>query len=353
MLNADTKNIGKISFINRDLIIAKNLENAKIYDVVQIGYGRKIGEIIDKNNDEIYIQTYENIPSVIQSDPVYSTGKNFLAKFSPDIFNQHNKNVAEKKWNFLPMVFKGSEVMTGDILGEIKISPAISYKILAPHNSGGKIMSIKSGSFNTEETIAHVETSRGVIDISARQTWPIRIPRPYQEKILQEPELISKQNVFESIFSSKSSNPAEKSIIQRQFAKWTEADIIIIVLRNKDSRGCINKFSEFKDIKTKRPLLEKTIFFANDGKFPSSRDLFMDKTITAAEYFRDMGYNVLLIIDAISGWKKDLAELENFCQNKTDYYSMRLQNFFGKAGRVKCLGHDERIGSVAIIGGEE
>lgn len=349
------QNIGKISFINGNFIVAENLPDIKSYEIVEIGYEKLIGEVIENAPEETYIQAYGNTARLEINEPVYSTGHYFLAKLGPGIFSHDgNKNLAEK-WNFLPMMFKGAKVNPGDILGEVKETSCVSHRILTPYDTGGEVISVRSGNFTLKEPIIQIKNEDKPVDIFMKQDWPIRIPRPYQEKISSEQELISKQKILDSIFCSKFSqeDKAEKSIMQRQIVKWSEADVIVAVLRKGNSPEFLNKFTEFKDLKSKKSLLEKTIFFTNDSELSSSRDIFMDKAITFAEYFRDMGYNALLIIDSINEWKKDLEELAGCCQNKTSYYSGRLQNFFERAGNVKCLGKDGRTGSVAIIGGEE
>lgn len=355
MPHSDPQNVGKISFIKDSFIIAKNLKNLKMHEIAQMGYRKLIGEVIEITPAETYIQAYENTAGLAVNDPVYSTKHYFLAKLGPGIFNHNkkNKNLAEK-WNFLPMMFKGGKVNSGDILGEVKETSCVSHQILTPYGTSGKIISIRSGNFTIQEPIAQIQNGNKLVDIFMRQNWQIRTPRPYQEKISSEQELISKQKILNSIFCSKfnQEDKTEKSIIQRQLAKWTEADIIIAVLRKENQIEFLNKFTEFKDLKSKQFLFEKTIFFTNNSALASSRDIFMDKAITVAEYFRDMGNNVLLIIDSINEWKKDLEELAQCCQNKTSYYSRRLETFFRRAGRIKCLGKDERIGTVAIIGGE-
>ncbi len=354
MSYADSQNVGKISFINQSFITTKNLKSAKLYEIVQLGYRKLIGEVIEITPDEIYIQAYENTAGLTTNDNVYSTNHYFLTKLGPGILSRYKKeqNLAEK-WNFLPMMFKGEKINSGDLLGEVKETSSISHKILTPYEMNGEIISIKSGNFIIQEPIAQIYDGNKLIDISMRQNWPIRIPRPYQEKNSSEQELISKQKILDSIFCSKfnQEDKIEKSIMQRQLAKWTEADVIIAVLRKENQPEFLNKFTEFKDLKSKKSLLEKTIFFTNGAKLSASRDIFMDKAITATEYFRDMGNNVLFIIDSINEWKKDLNELAGFCDNKSSYYAHRLENFFSRAGRVKCLGKDGRIGSVAIIGG--
>ncbi|MFH0853987.1 MAG: hypothetical protein V1891_00640 [bacterium] len=357
MSYADSKNIGKISFIKENFIITKNLKTAELYEIVQIGHKKIIGEIIEIAPDETHIQTYENTTELSINDPIYSTNHYFLSKLGPGAFNYTEKNQnLMGKWNFLPMMFKGGEVNHGDILGEVKETASVSHKIITPYKLNGKIISIRSGNFTIQEPIIQIQDKNKLIDIFMRQTWPMRMPRPYQEKISSEPELISKQKILDSIFCSKfnqQEDKIEKSIMQKQLAKWTGADIIIAVMRKKNLPAFLNKFTEFKDLKSEQSLLEKTFFFINGSGLPSSRDIFMDKTIVAAEYFRDMGYNVLLIIDELSGWRKDLEELAHSCDNKSSYYSLRLKNFFARAGRVKCAGKPYREGSVAIIGGEE
>lgn len=350
----DSQNIGKISFINGSFIVAKNLPDIKSYEIAEIGYGKLIGEVIEHTPEETHIQAYGNTARLEINDPVYPTGHHFLAKLGPGIFNyDKNKNLAGK-WNFLPMMFKGGKAGPGDILGEVKETSCVSHKILTPYDTGGEVISVRSGNFTSQESIIQIKNGDEPVDLFMKQDWPIRMPRPYQEKISSGEELISKQKILDSIFCSKfnQEDKTEKSIMQRQMVKWSEADVIIAVVRKENSLEFLNKFAEFKDMKSKRPLTEKTIFFINDSQLSSSRDIFMDKAITFAEYFRDMGYNALLIIDSLNEWKKDLEELAGCCQNKTSYYSGRLQNFFERAGKVKCLGKDGRTGSVAIIGGE-
>ena len=384
---------GKTVKISGPLIIAEGMADAKMYDVVRVSEKGLIGEVIELRGDKASIQVYEETAGLGPGEDVYSTGEPLSAELAPGLitgifdgiqrplttlyFNYGdrisrgvsvNNLDREKKWRFQPTAKVGDFVTAGDVLGFVQETPIVEHKILVPHGIEGKLLSIADGEYTIEETVATVQTETGAKPVCMLRKWPVRKGRPYAEKLSPDKPMVTGQRVIDTLFPIAKGGVAAvpgpfgsgKTVVQHQLAKWADADIIVYVgcgERGNEMTDVLNEFPELKDPKTGEPLMKRTVLIANTSDMPvAAREASIYTGITIAEYFRDMGYNVAIMADSTSRWAEALREMSGRLEEMPGdegypaYLSSRLAEFYERAGIVKLLGKEEKIGSVTAIG---
>ena len=384
---------GKTVKISGPWIIAEGMADAKLYDVVRVSNKGLIGEIIELRGDKASIQVYEETSGLGPGEDVYSTGEPLSAELAPGLiagifdgiqrplttlYFQYGDRISrgvsvnnldrEKKWRFVPKVKVGDTVEEGDVLGVVAETEIVEHRILVPLGQGGKVLSVQEGDYTIEEPIAQISTKNGVKDVIMLKKWPVRKGRPYKEKMSPDMPMVTGQRVIDTLFPIAKGGVAAvpgpfgsgKTVVQHQLAKWADADIIVYVgcgERGNEMTDVLNEFPELKDPKTGEPLMKRTVLIANTSDMPvAAREASIYTGITIAEYFRDMGYSVAIMADSTSRWAEALREMSGRLEEMPGdegypaYLSSRLAEFYERAGIVKLLGSQERVGSVTAIG---
>ena len=385
--------LGKTVKISGPLIVAENMADSKMYDVVQVSKLGLIGEIIELRGDKASIQVYEETSGLGPGEDVVSTGEPLCAELAPGLitgifdgiqrplttlfFNYGsrisrgvsvNRLDREKKWHFYPKVEEGDEVEEGDVLGVVQETEIVEHRITVPAGLSGRITSIKEGDFTIEEPVATVTNENGETPVIMLKKWPVRRGRPYKEKISPDIPMVTGQRVIDTLFPIARGGVAAvpgpfgsgKTVVQHQLAKWADADIIVYVgcgERGNEMTDVLNEFPQLKDPKTGEPLMKRTVLIANTSDMPvAAREASIYTGITIAEYFRDMGYNVAIMADSTSRWAEALREMSGRLEEMPGdegypaYLSSRLAEFYERAGIVRILGKGERTGSITAIG---
>ena len=323
------------------LVIAE-LTEAKKADLVFVGKQRLIGEVIELRGSSASIQVYEETAGLKVGDPVESTGAPLSVELGPGmigaIFDGIQRPLDKlmlqagafiprglyvdplsrtKKWPFVPLAAIGDEVKEGDILGTVQETALVSHKIMVPPGISGKIEKLDSGDFTIEETIAVVSGR----PVAMLQKSPVRRRRRLGKKEPVSVPLVTGQRVVDTLFPIGKGGAAcvpgpfgaGKTVIQHQFAKWSDADIIVYVgcgERGNEMTDVLTEFPKLVDPRTDESLMERTILIANTSNMPvAAREASIYTGITMAEYYRDMGYNVIFLADSISRWAEALREI--------------------------------------------
>lgn len=375
-------------------MIAKNMRNANMFDVVRVSERRLIGEIIEMHGEEASIQVYEETSGLGPGAPVESTGEPMSVELGPgligsiydgiqrpldDIMKISGNNLQrgvevpalkrDLKWEFVPALKIGDSVSAGDVLGTVQETEIVSHKILVPPGILGTLKVIQGGQFTVTETVAVVETPDGrEVPLSLMQRWPVRRGRPYQKKLSPDMPLVTGQRVIDTFFPLAKGGVAAvpgpfgsgKTVVQHQLAKWAEADIVVYIgcgERGNEMTDVLNEFPELQDPKTGYSLMKRTVLIANTSDMPvAAREASIYTGITIAEYFRDMGYSVALMADSTSRWAEALREMSGRLEEMPGeegypaYLGSRLAQFYERAGRVVTLGNDNREGALSVIG---
>ena len=385
--------MGKVVKVSGPLVVASGMETADMYDVVRVGDLGLVGEIIEMRGDQASIQVYEETAGIGPGAPVVSTGAQLSVELGPGLiesiydgiqrplekmFEQQGSNIKrgiqvpaldrEKKWKFEALANIGDEVEAGDIIGVVQETVVIQQKIMIPYGIKGTILSIKPGEYTVTDTIATVETADGVKEITLMQKWPVRIGRPYKEKMVPDMPLVTGQRVIDTLFPIAKGGVAAvpgpfgsgKTVVQHQLAKWADADVVVYIgcgERGNEMTDVLMEFPELKDPRSGESLMKRTVLIANTADMPvAAREASIYTGITIAGYFRDMGYSVALMADSTSRWAEALREMSGRLEEMPGeegypaYLASRLAQFYERAGRVVTLGKEGRLGALSAIG---
>lgn len=386
-------NVGKIVKVSGPLIVAENMGDSKMYDVVRVSDKKLIGEIIELRGDKASIQVYEETSGLGPGENVYSTGYPLSVELAPGLIEGIYDGIQrpleklkeasgdrisrgidipaidhDKKWRFVPTKKAGDKVSSGDVIGTVKENEIVTVKIMVPFGVEGTIEKIEEGDFTVDETVAVVKTAKGEKNLKMLQRWPVRKGRPYKEKLSPSMPMVTGQRVIDTLFPIARGGVAAvpgpfgsgKTVVQHQLAKWADADIIVYVgcgERGNEMTDVLKEFPELKDPKTGQSLMKRTILIANTSDMPvAAREASIYTGITIAEYFRDMGYNVAIMADSTSRWAEALREMSGRLEEMPGeegypaYLSSRLAEFYERAGIVKVLGNEDTVGSITAIG---
>lgn len=385
---------GKIVKVSGPLVLAKDMDEANIYDVVKVGEKGLIGEIIEMRGDKASIQVYEETSGLGPGDPVTTTGEPLSVELGPGLIESMfdgiqrpldafmeaakssflSKGVSvkslnrDRKWEFKPTVKVGDAIVAGDIIGTVQETPVVLHKIMVPYGVEGTVKDIKSGEFTIEETVCIVSSEKGDKELNLIQKWPVRRGRPYSRKLNPVEPMITGQRVIDTFFPVAKGGAAAvpgpfgagKTVVQHQIAKWGDAEIVVYVgcgERGNEMTDVLNEFPELKDPKTGESLMKRTVLIANTSNMPvAAREASIYTGITIAEYFRDMGYSVSIMADSTSRWAEALREMSGRLEEMPGdegypaYLGSRLADYYERAGKVIALGSDGREGAVTAIG---
>ncbi|MFA4701816.1 ATP synthase subunit A [Pyrococcus kukulkanii] len=386
---------GRIIRVTGPLVVADGMKGAKMYEVVRVGELGLIGEIIRLEGDKAVIQVYEETAGLRPGEPVVGTGSSLSVELGPGLLTSIYDGIQrplevlreksgdfiargitapalprDKKWHFTPKVKVGDKVVGGDIIGEVPETSIVVHKIMVPPGIEGEIVEIADeGEYTIEEVIAKVKTPSGEIkELKMYQRWPVRVKRPYKEKLPPEIPLITGQRVIDTFFPQAKGGTAAipgpfgsgKTVTQHQLAKWSDAQVVIYIgcgERGNEMTDVLEEFPKLTDPNTGKPLMERTVLIANTSNMPvAAREASIYTGITIAEYFRDMGYDVALMADSTSRWAEALREISGRLEEMPGeegypaYLASKLAEFYERAGRVVTLGSDYRVGSVSVIG---
>ncbi len=386
--------VGRIIKVSGPLVVAENMAEARMYDMVRVSEERLLGEIIELRGDRASVQVYEETEGLGPGEPVYNTGVPLSVELGPGLIEaifdgvQRPLNVIReqvgdyitrgvevspldrsRKWSFVPRMKVGDTVEAGDIIGTVQETTIVEHRIMVPPElAAGKILEIKEGEFTIDEVVARIETAEGIVDLTMVQKWPIRQGRPYREKLGPYLPMITGQRIIDTFFPVAKGGTAcipgpfgsGKTVTQHQLAKWADAEIVVYIgcgERGNEMTDVLMEFPELKDPASGEPLMKRTVLIANTSNMPvAAREASIYTGITIAEYFRDMGYSVALMADSTSRWAEALREMSGRLEEMPGeegypaYLGSRLAEFYERSGRTISLGSDRREGALTVVG---
>ncbi|MGD8627725.1 MAG: V-type ATP synthase subunit A [bacterium] len=384
---------GKIVKVAGPLVVAEGMAGSKMYDVVRVSDKRLIGEVIELREDLASIQVYEETGGIGAGEPVYPSGAPLSVALGPGLIESIYDGIQrpldlireevgdyitrgvdvppldfEKKWHFVPTAKQGDEVQAGDVVGTVQETVLVVHKILVPPTVKGKVAEIREGDFTLKDVVARLETEDGPKELTMVQYWPVRIGRPYKEKLAPVLPLSTGQRVVDGFFPVGKGGTAcvpgpfgsGKTVIQHQLAKWADAEIIVYIgcgERGNEMTDVLLEFPELKDPRSGEPLMKRTVLIANTSNMPvAAREASVYTGITIAEYFRDMGYSVAVMADSTSRWAEAMREISGRLEEMPGeegypaYLGARVAAFYERAGRVTCIGSEDREGALSVVG---
>ncbi|WP_407397502.1 V-type ATP synthase subunit A [Treponema sp.] len=381
---------GRITRISGPIVYAEGLEKCGLYDVVDVGEKKLIGEIIRQNEGMATIQVYEDVSGMHIGESVVSNERPLSVKLGPGLVGtiydgiqrplkemyedkgafllpgQRTSPIDEsKKWEFVPAAKEGDSIAPGYVLGTVQETGSIVHKIMVPPTIKGKTLAVfkGAGSYTVEDVIGTTELGE---ELKLSHYWPLRKPRPFLEKLEVNQPLVTGQRVIDVFFPLSKGGTAAipggfgtgKTMTQHAVAKWCDADLIVYIgcgERGNEMTDVLTEFPTLIDPRTGRSLMERTILIANTSNMPvAAREVSLYSGITLAEYYRDMGLHVAIMADSTSRWAEALRELSGRMEEMPAeegypaYLPTRLAEFYERAGRVNTLCQKE--GSVSVIG---
>lgn len=385
---------GTVTKVSGPLVVAENLADANVSDVVRVGKQRLIGEILNMTGDTASIQVYEETSGLGPGAVVETTGMPMSVELGPGMLNNIYDGIQrplpeiralagetitrgvevpslnrENKWDFVPVARVGQVVAAGDVLGTVQETSAILHKIMVPNGVRGTVEKIEKGEHVVTDVIAVVKDEAGKVhELTMLQRWPVRVARPYAKKFTPNKPMNSGQRIIDTLFPIAKGGTAAvpgpfgsgKTVVQHQLAKWSDVDIVVYIgcgERGNEMTDVLMEFPELKDPRNGEPLMKRTVLIANTSDMPvAAREASIYTGITIAEYFRDMGYDVAVLADSTSRWAEALREMSGRLEEMPGeegypaYLASRIAQFYERAGCVQCVGAEERRGSVTAIG---
>jgi V/A-type H+-transporting ATPase subunit A len=391
---SDTQRVGTIRDINGPIVTIE-LPGIRHGEQVKIGDLGLFGEVISLKGSQAVVQTYESTDGVRPGEPAEGLGWPLSVELGPGLMGgifdgvqrplekiallsgdyiRRGIDVAaldrEREWAFEPNrdLEVGHTIAPGAVLGTVQETETVLHRILVPPGVHGELEELApAGNHTIEATIARVRVPGGQTRrLQMYHRWPVRTPRPYLRRDDGVAPLITGQRVIDTFFpqlkGGKGAVPgpfgAGKTVVQQQIARWSNADIVIYVgcgERGNELVDVLETFPKLDDPYTGRKLMERTLLVANTSNMPVvAREASVYVGITMAEYYRDMGYDVVMLADSTSRWAEALREVSGRLgqmpveEGYPAYLASRLAAVYERAGRVETQGAGS--GSVTLIG---
>jgi len=385
---------GKVVEINGPLVTAM-LPDVPNGEQVRLGTLNLSGEVIARKADRSVIQVYESTESLRPGDKVIALGYPLSVELGPgllgNIYDGVQRPLArigaefgdhiprglevsaldrEQQWYFTAGkdLAVGAKVDAGMVLGTVEETPSISHKIMVPAQLQGEIIAFNgNGNYRVTDAFARLRDPKGEEHpLSLLQRWPVRLQRPFSQRDHSVVPLLTGQRMLDTFFpllkGGKAAIPgpfgAGKTMLQQQVARWADVDIVIYVgcgERGNELVDVLESFPQLTDPHTGRSLMERTLLVANTSNMPVvAREASIYVGVTIAEYYRDQGFDVVVVADSTSRWAEALREVGGRLgempveEGYPAYLASRLAAFYERAGRVQTL--NKESGSVTLIG---
>ncbi|KAF7531528.1 hypothetical protein G7Z17_g13722 [Cylindrodendrum hubeiense] len=396
--DGDANHYGKIYSVSGPVVVAEDMIGVAMYELVKVGHDNLVGEVIRINADQATIQVYEETAGVKVGDPVGRTGQPLSVELGPGLLNgiydgiqrpladiaRVSKSIyiprgvavpaldRNKKWDFTPTKKVGDHISGGDVWGTVFENSFLAvHKILLPPRARGTITKIASkGEFTVTDKILEVEFDGKKTEFPMMQTWPVRVPRPSNDKLSADEPFVVGQRVLDALFPSVQGGTVAipgafgcgKTVISQSVSKFSNSDVIVYVGCGERGNEMAEVLKDFPELTIevdgrKEPIMKRTTLIANTSNMPvAAREASIYTGITVAEYFRDQGLDVAMMADSSSRWAEALREISGRLgempadQGFPAYLGAKLASFYERAGKVKTLGSPERVGSVSIVG---
>ena len=386
--------MGKVIEVNGPLVTIEQ-DNIRNGEQVRIGTLGLVGEVISLSENTALVQVYESTESLRPGEQVEGLGKPLSVELGPGMLGQifdgvqrplnrilelSGEQIArglavdpldrKKQWPFEPgeNLTVGQQVTGGMILGTVEETQTIQHRVLVPPDCSGEIIAHASaGNYTVDQVIASVrQTDHTIRELRLYHDWPVRKPRPYQSRVSVGQPLLTGQRILDTFFpllkGGKAAVPgpfgAGKTMVQQQIARWANADIVLYVgcgERGNELVDILESFPELTDPHSGRSLMERTFLVANTSNMPVvAREASIYVGVTMAEYYRDQGYDVVMVADSTSRWAEALREVAGRLgqmpveEGYPAYLASRLAAFYERAGSVNALCGEN--GSVTLIG---
>jgi len=353
-----------------------------MHELVTLGVQRILAEVVAIRDEQVTVQAYEYTGGLGPGAPVVALGRPLSASLGPGLLggvfdgllrplhtaptwltSGHDSEIDHATWYFEPKSAVGADLTAGMVLGVVPRAGSVPHRVQVPAGMSGTLDWIAgAGDYAADGAIATI----GGQPVAIASRWPVRQARPYRRRRDDAVALTTGQRVVDLLFPIARGSTAAvpggfgtgKTVLLQQIAKWCDADVIVYVgcgERGNEMAEIVADMREMSDPRTGGRLVDRTVIIANTSNMPMmAREACIYTGVTVAEYYRDMGYHVVVIADSTSRWAEALREFgsrlgevpaeEGYPAN----LSSELAAFYERAGYIDTLGGE--IGSVTVLG---
>jgi len=374
---------GKVTSISGATVRA-DLPDLKIGDRVFVGFSRLTGEVVRLEGGIATIQVFEDNRGLGIGEPVTTAQGPLTVRLGPGllggVFDGLQRPLhtlqedsgdfissgqdpfpldCSKSWDFCSEFTEGVILKTGEAFGKVR-EGHIDHLLLSPRD--GTLAKLNTGELQLEQPAAHFEDGQPLL---GWHSWPVRKARPIRRKLPPVLPLVTGQRCLDFLFPMLKGGVSivpggfgtGKTVLEQTIAKFADVDVVVYVgcgERGNEMAGLLDEFNELQDPRSDRPLMERTIIVANTSNMPvAARESSIFTAVTMAEYYRDMGLDVLFLADSLSRWAEALREISAALEEMPGedgyptYLGSRLSGFIERAGVVETLSGSS--GSLSMI----
>jgi len=374
---------GKVTSIS-GATVCVDLADLKVGDRVFVGTSRLTGEVVRLDGTIATVQVFEENRGLGVGEPVVSAQGPLTVRLGPGLLGgvfdglQRPLPLLQKSsgdfitsgqdpfpldcsrsWQFSTECKIGEALHAGEAFGKVR-EGHIDHLLLTP--TDGTLAQLHTGELQLEQPAARLEENQ---PLHGWHSWPVRSARPYRSKLPPTTPLITGQRCLDFLFPLLKGGVAivpggfgtGKTVLEQTIAKHADVDVVVYVgcgERGNEMAGLLDEFSELEDPRSNRPLMERTIIVANTSNMPvAARESSIFTAVTMAEYYRDMGLDVLFLADSLSRWAEALREISAALEEMPGedgyptYLGSRLSGFIERAGVVKTMAGGQ--GSLSMI----
>lgn len=379
----------RVTRITGTLAEARPLAHAGLYELVRVGERGLLGEIIRFDGDVATLQIYEDTTGLTLGAPVVATGAPLAVELGPGLLGSILDGVGrplgrlaerdgafiapgaaaptldpDRRWRFEPRAAPGGGVGPGDVLGVVREQPGVEHRVLVPPGVAGTLAALDAGDVTVHEPIGRLADGT---PLRLAHAWPLRTPRPVAARLPADRPLVTGQRIFDLLFPAAEGGSIAvpggfgtgKTVIEHSLAKYASTDIVLFIgcgERGNEMAEVLRDFPELDDPSTGRPLMERTVLIVNTSNMPVvAREASVYLGLSIAEYYRDMGYRVAVMVDSLSRWAEALRDIGARLQEMPGeegyptYMANRLGKLYERAGRARALGAPDRVGAMTLV----
>lgn len=361
-----------------------DLKGLRLYEIVQVGTAGLTGEVVRLERERAVVQVYEDTRGLSVGEPVHGTARTLTVQLGPGLLGEKFDGLqrpldkllerdgpfigsgssaslldSPQQWHFTPAKSPGDRVTAGDLIGQAEEG---AFRHLVCADRDGELTSLTAGSYSVCQAVGSYSDGS---PISVCQEWPVRRPRPFRRKLAPGNPLVTGQRVVDFLYPLARGGTAifpggfgtGKTILEQSIAKFADVDLVVYVgcgERGNEMAELLEELGGLHDPWSSRRLMERTIVVANTSNMPvAAREASIYTAVTMAEYYRDMGYHVLLLADSISRWAEALREISSSLEEMPGeegyptYLASRMAGFMERAGVVETV--YGTIGSLSMI----
>jgi len=378
---------GTVVRVSGPLMEVDGVQDVSMLEILAVGPQRISAETVAIAGNRATLQAYEYTGGVKVGDLAEATGNQLTGLLGPGLLGQvfdglmrplssaplwltqersasaDDPATLERKWTFVASAAVGDHVSPGDILGTVPGAGSVEHRVLVPPGVSGELTWLTTESHvHALDPVARIGTE----EVLLAERWPVRAARPFRDRPAGAVPLHTGQRVLDLMYPLARGAAAAvpggfgtgKTMLLQQIAKWSDADVIVYVgcgERGNEMADVLDGLSQLVDERTGGKLIDRTVIIANTSNMPMmAREASIYTGICVAEYYRDMGYDVVVIADSTSRWAEALREFANRNgdlpaeEGYPANLASELAAFYERAGRVTTLGG--RTASVTVIG---